>query len=126
MTITTKEKLLTDIICQHYNVRFNSLKEDNKKRVVANPRHVYCFLMRKVFNKSYSQIGRDINRDHTTVINSTRLIKTLIEVKDPIAYSVFTIEDSFNNECMRTEEYTMEELYEKIGHKFKIIPKTAA
>jgi chromosomal replication initiation ATPase DnaA len=57
-------------------------KERFRKTVVA--RQIYCYISRRFLNYNLGEIGKSINKDHTTVIHSTRFVTNMLEMDDPI------------------------------------------
>ena len=57
-------------------------KERYRKTVVA--RQIYSYLSRTIFDYGLVEIGKSINKDHTTIIHSIRHVKKMLEINDPI------------------------------------------
>ncbi|OWY22301.1 chromosomal replication initiator protein DnaA [Sphingobacteriales bacterium UPWRP_1] len=60
---------ITKMVGEHYRVTLNDIKGKSRKREIVIARHVSMFLCRKITGKSLTEIGRDFNRDHTTVMH---------------------------------------------------------
>lgn len=61
-----------------YSKRYN-LGSPARFRDLTDLRHIYCYIANKM-GHSLSEVGKSLNnRDHTTVINSVRKFKSLIE-----------------------------------------------
>ena len=58
------------------------LGKDRTRRIVI-ARQLYCYILREHFWYGLVEIGKSINRDHTTIIHSHRLVKNLLEIDDP-------------------------------------------
>lgn len=56
--------------------------KDRTRRIVI-ARQLYCYILREHFWYGLVEIGKSINRDHTTIIHSHRLVKNLLEIGDP-------------------------------------------
>lgn len=56
--------------------------KDRTRRIVI-ARQLYCYILREHFWYGLVEIGKTINRDHTTIIHSYRLVKNLLEIGDP-------------------------------------------
>ena len=79
--IPTKDsdsKKMEDIIIA-VSKKFNISREDilstKRNKEIAIPRHICVYVARNVTGLSQSQIGKAINRDRTTVINSEAFVK---------------------------------------------------
>ena len=47
---------------------------------IKNARHIYCYITRANTKYSLSEIGKEIGRDHTTVLYSHKKIKNWLEI----------------------------------------------
>lgn len=61
-------------VCQHYDVSGDDVLSDARARYVINARHVAIWLMRDA-GRTYSEIGREMGRDHTSVIHACRRVE---------------------------------------------------
>lgn len=75
-------------VSSYYGVSVEELKSKKKTDAVANARHIAIYLIRKLTDKSYKEIGNIFSRDHTTVMAScervTTNIKTMIKADSDI------------------------------------------
>ncbi|MBQ8380293.1 MAG: chromosomal replication initiator protein DnaA [Clostridia bacterium] len=75
-------------VSSYYGVSVEELKSKKKTDTVANARHVAIYIIRKLTEKSYKEIGAIFSRDHTTVMAScervTTNIKTMIKAESDI------------------------------------------
>jgi hypothetical protein len=62
------------------------LRQKNRKAFVAIQRHLFCYLMYKYCGYSSCNVGRLINRNHATVLNSIKVINDILETKQPKGY----------------------------------------
>ena len=60
--------LIISQVCKFYNVDEVALRGTKKSKGVAEPRQVCMYLIRKLTNLSFPDIGKEFARDHTTVI----------------------------------------------------------
>ena len=58
------------------------LRSTKKSKGVAEPRQVAMYLIRKLTNLSLPDIGKEFNRDHTTVIYAVDKISTSLKSND--------------------------------------------
>lgn len=76
-------KVTSDRIIAKVSQKYCVSKEDiySKKRAsnITNARHICVYLMRKLSEMSYKQIGRVLSKDHTTIIHSYETIETEIQ-----------------------------------------------
>jgi hypothetical protein len=56
----------------------------NRFGELVKPRQMFCYIARKHTNKSFSDIGDHIGRDHATILYSARKIKDTIDLYDDV------------------------------------------
>ncbi|MBE6609288.1 MAG: chromosomal replication initiator protein DnaA [Ruminococcaceae bacterium] len=74
----TPEKIVKKVAIK-YGVSTDDIYSKKKSGVISNARHISIYLMRRLADLSYPQIGKILNRDHTTVLASFRIIDTEIK-----------------------------------------------
>ena len=88
---------ITDIVLAFYNVRLKDLKSNSRKPVYVRARHILLYLLRSYTTASLKELGRHINRDHTTVIYALNKTLNLTDTEsiyvDQIAYFEQRIEE---------------------------------
>lgn len=76
-------KVTADRIISKVSQKYCVSKEDiySKKRAsnITNARHICVYLMRKLSDMSYKQIGRVFSKDHTTIMHSYETIESEIQ-----------------------------------------------
>lgn len=65
----TIDKIL-HTVSSHYNITVEDMKSRKRISSVASARHVAVYIIKKMTDRSLPAIGREFNRDHTTIINS--------------------------------------------------------
>ena len=68
----------TSEVCE---VTIEQMKSAIRKREVAVARHIYSYLCRKHTRCSFDYIGRQINRDHSSVLFGAKKIKNWLDMK---------------------------------------------
>jgi chromosomal replication initiator protein len=68
---------IRETVASYFDVPIHSLISDRRARDVARPRQIAMYLSRELTPKSLPCIGREFNRDHTTVIHALRQIERL-------------------------------------------------
>ncbi len=71
-------EMIRDFIAGQYNLTINELQSKSRKRLVTFPRQVCMYLARKHTELPLADIGRALNRDHSTVVHAVRTITTKI------------------------------------------------
>lgn len=67
-------------VCTHEGVSTDRVTASNKEREFVIVRQLYCWIGYKYTDSSLNRIGAEINRDHATVLYSTKAINNLCEV----------------------------------------------
>lgn len=68
---------IRETVAQFYDVTLQAMTSDRRARDVARPRQIAMYLAKELTPKSLPCIGREFNRDHTTVIHALRQIEKL-------------------------------------------------
>ena len=75
-------------VAKHYGVSVDEIKSKKKTDAVANARHIAIYIIRKLTDKSFAEIGNIFGRNHSTIIAScdrvTTNIKTMIKTDSDI------------------------------------------
>jgi chromosomal replication initiator protein len=80
-----QEKLSVNIssikkaVCKHFKVSMEDLNSKKKNSSIAWPRQVAMYLATELTSLSLPEIGREFNRDHSTVVHAREKIKEEIE-----------------------------------------------
>ncbi len=67
---------------KYFNLSENSLVGKNRSKAYVVPRQMAMYIVRELTNSSCAQIGRDFNKDHTTVMHNIN--KIVEEMKDDL------------------------------------------
>ena len=70
---------IAERVCEKTGISHRAFLSHNRSQRYARPRHLFAWLARETTNQSYPQIGRALQRDHTTIINSHRRAVALRE-----------------------------------------------
>lgn len=81
----TPEKIVEKVAAK-YGVSVDDIYSKKKSGNISNARHISIYLMRRLSELSYPQIGKVLNRDHSTIMASHRIIDT--EVKNNSALEI--------------------------------------
>ena len=83
--ISLQDKLVSidniqKIVAEYFKIRISDLSSKNRKQSITRPRQIAMSLARNLTNHSLPEIGEAFGgRDHTTVINACKRIKSLID-----------------------------------------------
>ena len=70
------------IVGKHFNIRMEDFNSKRKTQSVAWPRQIAMFLTTEMTDLSLPEIGREFNRDHSTVVHARDLVRDKI-TQDP-------------------------------------------
>lgn len=70
------------IVGKHFNVKMEDFNSKKKIQTIAWPRQIAMFLTTTMTDLSLPEIGREFNRDHSTVVHARDLVKEKINA-DP-------------------------------------------
>lgn len=87
-----KISALVKIVCQYYRVREVELLSDRRTGGITLPRHIVCYLANQYLLYSLPHIGRQLHRDHTTVLHGRRRIAYLITRDEKLAAEIKDLE----------------------------------
>lgn len=96
-----KMRLIIKAVCEHYNIKPYELNEDIRSHNYVRARHMTFYLARTMTNASFPQIGKFLNKDHTTVINGYHRMKSAISKSDETRELV---------DCLRTKLATIQDV----------------
>jgi chromosomal replication initiator protein len=88
------------IVCKYYKVDRSMLRSKSRKKIHTFPRNVYIYLCRQNTDSTLEEIGRSIDRNHSTVLYSAEMIAQKIRsdsrVKKEIDYLDLRLKDVMN------------------------------
>ena len=77
-TEVTVDRIMS-VIAQRYSISENDIKGRSKSSEIVSARHKCVYLIRTLTTLSTPQIGRILDRDHATILNSIKNVKFEIE-----------------------------------------------
>ncbi len=70
------------IVGKHFNIKMEDFNAKRKTQSIAWPRQIAMFLTTELTDLSLPEIGREFNRDHSTVVHARDVVKEKVET-DP-------------------------------------------
>jgi chromosomal replication initiation ATPase DnaA len=67
-----KTSAILETVCARMNVDIHEVRGAKRNRELAEARKVFCYTSRKLFRKTYKEIGKEINKDHATAMHAER------------------------------------------------------
>ncbi len=92
-----KPERILDLVAETYGVSTDRLVGRDRSREVARPRQIAMFLMREETETSLPQIGKVLERDHTTVMYGHDKIADLLERDDKLRRQIMDIKRRLYN-----------------------------
>ncbi|MBQ8881569.1 MAG: chromosomal replication initiator protein DnaA [Oscillospiraceae bacterium] len=74
--------LIISQVCKFYSVDESTLRSTQKNRGTAEARQVAVYLIRKLTNLSTPDIGKELNRDHATILYSVKKVEQALAKGD--------------------------------------------
>jgi hypothetical protein len=74
-----KVLIVMESVAQCFDVPVSKLIGPERLRYIVLPRQIVCAIVRRITNCSYPEIGRRMNRDHTTSIFGARKYAALVD-----------------------------------------------
>lgn len=71
---------IKNIICKYYKIESSVLPSKSRKKIHTFPRNMYVYLSRNFSQATLEEIGKSINRNHSTVIYSSEVIEKKIKI----------------------------------------------
>ena len=71
--------MIRRLVCSHYDVRLIDMMSERRTKGVVFPRQVAQYLCTRMTTLSLPQIGRQFDRDHSTILSTRRKISTMRE-----------------------------------------------
>lgn len=80
--VSVSVNAIKKIVGKHYSIRMEDFNAKRKTQSVAWPRQIAMFLTTELTDLSLPEIGREFNRDHSTVVHARDIVKEKINT-DP-------------------------------------------
>ena len=90
--------LIISEVSRFYGIEETVLRGTLKNKSTAEARQIAMYLVRKMLNLSYPDIGREFGRDHTTALHSVNKIESLLQKDDhPLHKTIQDISANITN-----------------------------
>ena len=74
--------LIISQVCNFYSIDESALRSTLKTKGTAEARQVAVYLIRKLTNLSTTDIGKELNKDHSTILYSAKKVETMLKNGD--------------------------------------------
>ena len=87
-------ELVLDTVCKVFGVEKDQLRTPSRKAVLALPRQVTMYLVKKHTSASYNTIAQLLNRsDHTTIMHGCKAIEGRINIEPALKERITLVEE---------------------------------
>jgi chromosomal replication initiation ATPase DnaA len=94
-----KKTLLRELVCEAYGCTWEGILSESRIKEKKDARHAYIYLLFTEFKgQSKNGIGRELGKDHGTIINALNRIKGFYEVGDSFIDKLELIKKQLANE----------------------------
>ena len=69
--------MIGDLVGNQFKVSIKDMQSRSRKKGITFPRQVAMYLSRKYTDESLADIGRNFNRDHSTVLHAIKVVTNL-------------------------------------------------
>jgi chromosomal replication initiator protein len=76
------------LICKYYQIEHGVLPSKSRKKIHAYPRNMYVYLSRNYSDATLEEIGKSINRNHSTIIYSSEVIEKKLRIDKKVKNQV--------------------------------------
>lgn len=98
--ITISIDFINKIVCEHFNIDENKIRDKSRKKEFVNARQIAMYLSKEMTNSSLKTIGLHYGgRDHTTVIHACNSISDSIDKDVYLKESIDNIKNKIEINC---------------------------
>jgi len=76
------------LVCQYFKLDPYMLESKSRKKIHAFPRNVFVYLCRQLTDLTVEEIGRSLNRNHSTILYSSEVIEHKIKMDKKVKHQV--------------------------------------
>ncbi len=84
---------ILEVVSNYFNVKTNEIKSKKRNQPITTARQVYMYLAREILNESLLNIGKSIDRDHSTVIHGIEKIEEKIKKDKNFENNLISLKD---------------------------------
>lgn len=72
-------EMIQNAVAYFYGITYNDIVSNKRSRNIAHPRQVAIYLCRELLESTFKAIGKEFNRDHSTIMHSYDLISNALK-----------------------------------------------
>ena len=78
----SKVNIITKIIPEYFGIKMSDITGRSRESEFVKARHIYCAMVKGMTGLPFTKVGELVNRDHTTVIHSCKVMQDARDTKD--------------------------------------------
>lgn len=90
---TLTAAMISELVSGQFNVSIKDLQSKSRKKAITFPRQIAMYLARKFTQESLADIGKEFNRDHSTVLHSIKVVSNKLVRDNSINAQVEILSD---------------------------------
>jgi len=75
---------IRSVVCQYFKVDPLALASKSRKKIHSYPRNVYIYLCRRLTAMTVEEIGKTLNRNHSTILYASEMIEHKMKVDNKV------------------------------------------
>jgi len=87
--------LIQKLVCDEFGFSWKDIRSFNRRRDIVEARRSYCWLATTILGETLVQVGKDIDRDHTSVIHLRDSCRDLMTIDFALRDHVEDIKTKF-------------------------------
>lgn len=80
-TDLTTPRLITEVVCEHYNLSRGAITCESREGRLVEARHIIFYLTKNITTAAVTKIGRLFRRNHGTVVNALKNVSNRMETE---------------------------------------------
>jgi len=75
---------ISKLVCRYFRIEPQVLKSKSRKKIHSYPRNIYVYLCRQYTDATLEDIGKSIDRNHSTVLYAAEVVEHKIKVDNVV------------------------------------------
>lgn len=96
--VTTLQEILV-AVCTYYGVSAHDVKSERRTFGIVLPRQIIAWLGKSLTLRSLPEVGRFLNRDHTTILHACRKIEAAMQVDGHLSDDLDALADALRQDA---------------------------
>lgn len=84
---------ILEIVSDYFNIKIDDIKSKKRNKNITTSRQVYMYLAREILDEPLLNIGKSINRDHSTVIHGIEKIQEKLKVDSNFQNTISSLKE---------------------------------